>query len=244
LLCRLGAFFFRVRNGLFPALFLAVMLAVRPSFFAGDRTLDAVVTGLGFLAALLGEIVRCLTIGLVYIERGGRNRRVYASTLVTEGIYAHTRNPMYVGNLLLALGFCLMYGAMWAGAVAFLLFLLIYIAIVWEEERFLRDKFGAGFEEYCRDTNRFLPRLHGLAATMGQHRFDWKRVITKEYGTLFSYSFGTYVLLVVKYRYLCGPVGVLGRPGLLLLPVIPIVLLYAVARYLKKSDRLRERAPN
>lgn len=237
-LCVIGALFFRFRNGLFPVIFLLLAFFVRPAFFAGSRELDPFVTSIGVVIALLGEIVRCLTIGLVYIHRGGRDRKVYAASLVTEGIYAHTRNPMYVGNLLLTLGFCLMYGTPWMYAVIFPFFLLVYVGIVFEEERFLREKFGTEYEDYCRNTNRFLPKIHGLAQTMRRHHFDWKNVIKKEYGTLFGFSFGTYLVLVIKYRYLYGPVGILGQPGLLVLFAVPLVILYGTARFLKKTRRL------
>jgi protein-S-isoprenylcysteine O-methyltransferase Ste14 len=238
-LCAIGAFFFRFRNGLFPVIYLLVALLVRPAFFAGNPKWDPFATGIGLMVALLGETIRCLTIGLVYsIVRGGRDGRVYADDLVTEGIYAHTRNPMYVGNLLFALGFCLMYGSPWMYLVIFPFFLLVYVSIVYEEERFLREKFSEKYDEYLHNTNRFVPRLQGLVQTMRQHHFDWKRVIAKEYGTLFVFFFGAYVLLTAKYHYLIGAVGILGRPDLLVLFSIPLFILYGVARFLKKTDRI------
>ena len=188
ILCAIGAFFFRFRNGLFPVIYLLVALFVRPAFFAGNPKWDPFATGIGLIVAMLGETIRCLTIGLVYsIVRGGRDGRVYADHLVTEGIYAHTRNPMYVGNLLFALGFCLMYGSPWMYLVVFPFFLLVYVSIVFEEERFLSEKFGEKYDKYVHNTNRFLPRLQGLVQTIRQHHFDWTRVIAKEYGTLFVF---------------------------------------------------------
>jgi protein-S-isoprenylcysteine O-methyltransferase Ste14 len=237
--CVMGAFFFRFRSVLFPFIYLLVALFVRPAFFAGNPKWDPFATGIGLMVATLGQTFRCLTIGLAYsIVRGGRDHRVYAEDLVTEGIYAHTRNPMYVGNILFALGFCLMYGSPWAYLAIFPFFLLVYLSIVIEEERFLSEKFGENYDAYVRDTNRFVPRLQGLAQTMRKHHFDWKRVIAKDYGPLFLFLFGAYVLLVAKYRYLIGPVGILGRPGLLVLFSIPFIILYGVARFLKKTDRI------
>ncbi|MDC4206862.1 MAG: isoprenylcysteine carboxylmethyltransferase family protein [Candidatus Manganitrophus sp.] len=237
-LCAAGAFFFRFRNGLFPVIFLLVAIFVRPAFFAESRDLDPFITGIGLLLALSGEIVRCLTIGLVYIVRGGRGGRVYAKNLVTEGIYAHTRNPMYVGNLLLALGFCLMYGSPWMYLIVFPSFILVYVSIVFEEERFLGEQFGEQYGEYVRNTNRFLPKLSGLSETLRQHRFDWKKVITKEYGTLFGFFVGASIVLMAKYRYLIGPVGILAHPGRALLFTAPFFILYGVARFLKITRRL------
>jgi hypothetical protein len=132
-----------------------------------------------------------------------------------------------------------MYGAPSMYLIGFPFFLLVYLSIVFEEERFLGEKFGEQYEAYIRDTNRFLPRLQGLGQTIKQHRFDWQRVIIKDYGTLFVLLFGAYFLLTAKYRYLIGPVGLLGEPFLLVLFAIPFFALYGVARFLKKSGRLK-----
>ena len=53
---------------------------------------------LGVFVSFLGLGVRAATIGFEYVVRGGRNRQVYADHLVQGGIYAHTRNPMYLGQ--------------------------------------------------------------------------------------------------------------------------------------------------
>src|SRR5678815_5444661 len=58
----------------------------------------------GLLIALSGQVLRAVTIGLEYIIRGGRNRQVYAEKLVTGGMFAHCRNPLYVGNFLVLVG--------------------------------------------------------------------------------------------------------------------------------------------
>ena len=71
-LCAIGAFFFCFRDGLFPVIYLLVALFVRPAFFAGNPKWDPFATGIGLMVAMLGETIRCLTIGLVYsIVRGG-----------------------------------------------------------------------------------------------------------------------------------------------------------------------------
>ena len=238
MLSQFGAFFFRYRNGLFPAIFLLLALVVHPVWFLGQEKLDLFLTGFGAVCALAGGLVRILTIGLVYVKRGGRDRQVSADDLVTDGIYAHVRNPMYLGNLLIAAGICLMYGSAWLYAGVFPLFLLVYISIVAEEERYLFARFGAEFEAYRRSTPRFWPELHGVAATIGNYRFRWKRVLKKEYGTTCSLLAVVYLLAVWKYEYLHG-----GSPDPLFRPVVvaPLLLLLAVylgAVFLKKTRRI------
>ena len=57
----------------------------------------------------------------------------------------------------------------------------MYHTITLAEEAYLRHKFGAAFTEYCRDVPRWWPRLRGLAATFTKTRFNWARVLAKEY---------------------------------------------------------------
>jgi len=74
--------------------------------------------------------------------------------LATSGPYAHTRNPLYLGSLLIAFGF-----AVAASSWAILAILAaIYIPTILGEEAYLREHF-AGFEAYARQVPRLLPRL-------------------------------------------------------------------------------------
>jgi len=78
--------------------------------------------------------------------------------LTRTGPYAHVRNPLYLGSILIAAGFAL---ALLNWVVAFALavmFLLIYVPVIASEERFLRGTFP-GFEEYCRRVPRLIPRI-------------------------------------------------------------------------------------
>jgi protein-S-isoprenylcysteine O-methyltransferase Ste14 len=78
--------------------------------------------------------------------------------LTTTGPYAHTRNPLYLGSMLMAAGFAV---ASLSWLVALVLasgFLLVYVPVIASEERFLRAQFP-GFDAYCRAVPRLLPRL-------------------------------------------------------------------------------------
>ena len=82
--------------------------------------------------------------------------------VVQKGIYACIRHPRYVGSFIAILGACFLAGTriMWTLAVVWCLLTLVAIAM---EERELRARFGAGYEEYCRRVPRFVPlcmRLH------------------------------------------------------------------------------------
>lgn len=243
LIIGIGNLFFRHRNALFPVIFLFLALLVPPAQFGGSRRWDLVAVVCGVVVALTGQLIRCATIGLVYIKRGGDNRRIYASKLVTEGIYAHTRNPMYLGNLMIAGGICLVYGSPWMYLGAFGFFLLVYLSITRAEDRYLRGQFGDEYDAYCRVTNRFWPRGKGLGQTLAAHRFEWTSVVYKEYGTLFGLFLGLYAVLLWKYFRVYSASPVPERPILLALPLVPLFALYATARWLKKRSRAQPIRP-
>jgi hypothetical protein len=194
---------------------------------------------LGALVAAVGQLVRALTIGLDYIVRGGRQGKVYADGLVISGIYAHTRNPMYVGNITIAIGLALASNSWPTVVVTVPLVCLVYIAIVAAEENYLRGKFGTAFDEYCQNVPRWLPRLGALWSTFSGATFHWRRVIVKEYGTPAGWIAA--VCGVTLYNvWTDGDWGnrAAGVRGVLL--VIGVTFgLWLLARLLKKTNVLR-----
>jgi hypothetical protein len=78
--------------------------------------------------------------------------------LTRTGPYAHTRNPLYLGSMLIAAGFAVALLS-WPFALMLALgFAVIYIPVIASEERFLRATFPS-FDEYCGQVPRLLPRL-------------------------------------------------------------------------------------
>jgi len=234
-----GRFFFRYRNYLAPVGVLLVLVASEPCQFLWSEPADRVWDALGLLVALLGQTVRLLTIGLAYIKRGGRDRQLEAKRLVCEGVYAHTRNPMYVGNFLLLTGLAMIYNSVLGYLVALPVYVGAILAIIGSEEDFLRGKFGAEYDDYCRRVPRFVPRLEGVGRTLATMPFDWRQVITKEYGTTFAWLSVALALLAreqVAWHGVAASRTALLRLGLTWLVV---AALWATARWLKKSRRLR-----
>ncbi len=191
----LGNFFFKIRNGLFP-LAILLLLVPSPPLFEDWR-----VAALGGAAlALLGQLVRASTVGLVYIIRGGREGEVYAKDLITDGLFSHCRNPLYVGNYLGILGALVASNSLVALGVGGSFFLIAYIAIVQAEENFLRGKFGEAYDQYCSGVPRFAVKLRGLVETFRSSRFNWGRLLVKEYGTIFT-SLAGIPLIVLLVRH-------------------------------------------
>lgn len=78
--------------------------------------------------------------------------------LTTSGPYAHTRNPLYLGSIIMATGFAVAARNIWIAVAITALFLAIYLPVILAEERFLRSAFPE-FAGYAQQVPRLLPRL-------------------------------------------------------------------------------------
>jgi protein-S-isoprenylcysteine O-methyltransferase Ste14 len=90
--------------------------------------------------------------------------------LATGGPYAHSRNPLYLGSLILSVGFALAARSWWIVAGIVVLFFVIYLPVIRAEEIFLRERFPQ-FEEYAREVPVFFPRMSGFGKRSGS--FSW-----------------------------------------------------------------------
>jgi protein-S-isoprenylcysteine O-methyltransferase Ste14 len=239
----IGNFFFKYRNWIFILFYAALFVPSVPLFSMASCGAHyywwPVI--LGLLITCTGQGIRGLTIGLAYIVRGGKEGKPYADGLVTEGIFRHCRNPLYVGNILMLLGVGILANSVFYVAFMMPLFSFIYQAIVLAEEDFLRKKFGAGFDNYCRDVNRWWPSMQGIGNTLRSMEFNWKRWILKEHTTQFIWLLGICLLLFAPLPVLRYPELLTGcsiDPKTLLSALIgALALLYVLIRVLKKSGR-------
>lgn len=78
------------------------------------------------------------------------------AALVTSGIFRQTRNPMYLGLVLLVCGVAVALDSVAFLLAAALLVLLLRVLVIAQEERWMSEAFGAAFESYCRSTRRWL----------------------------------------------------------------------------------------
>ena len=233
-----GNLVFRYRNGLAPVLLAIVLLLTRPHQFGGSARTDAVWDLAGVLVAFTGQALRILVIGLAYIQRGGKNRTIAADKLVVDGIFAHARHPLYVGNFLLLTGLMMIWNSPGGYAMLALAGLALF-SMARAEELFLSRKFGPAFDEYCARVPRFIPNLRGLGATLSRFSFDWKRVVRKEYGTTFAFASCVVALIALQWIEWEGMDGFVHALKVLLPVWIAIVLVWAAARWMKKTGRLR-----
>jgi protein-S-isoprenylcysteine O-methyltransferase Ste14 len=124
---------------------------------------------LGFLFAVLYFWLarpswRSLALGAIVVVPGLMIRALASGhvrkneALATSGPYAYTRNPLYLGSLLMGLGFCAAARSWWVGVALVVMFFAIYLPVIRDEEAFLRRTFPE-FEEYARRVPRMLPRF-------------------------------------------------------------------------------------
>jgi protein-S-isoprenylcysteine O-methyltransferase Ste14 len=163
------------------AAFVLVVALARP-------TLVSLLIALPF--ALLGEGVRIWASGHIDKTR----------SLATGGPYAHTRNPLYFGSLLLAVAVGLATESPWALAAVIVYFAAFYPSVIVEEALFLSDKFPEAYEEWSRDVPIFLPRLKPAGPRAS--RFAWSLVgRNREWRTALGLV-GAVVLLWLRGRFL------------------------------------------
>jgi len=103
---------------------------------------------LGAVVIVPGLLIRALASGHVRKNEA----------LATSGPYAYTRNPLYLGSLLIGVGFAVAARSWWVGVILVVMFFAIYLPVIRDEEAYLRQTFPE-FEEYARRVPRMFPRL-------------------------------------------------------------------------------------
>lgn len=139
---------------------------------------------IGFLIALVGELIRFWGVGYA----GGETRTtgpVGGSKLVTNGPYAYVRNPLYLGNMLMYLGFGVMSMALFPyfQIIGLIYFFVQYYLIVTLEEDYLSRAFPDEYALYIKHVPRFIPRLKRYEFA-SNFKFDIKEALRSERRTL------------------------------------------------------------
>jgi protein-S-isoprenylcysteine O-methyltransferase Ste14 len=109
---------------------------------------------LGTILVIPGLLIRALASGHVRKNEA----------LATSGPYAYTRNPLYLGSLLIGVGFAIAARNWWVGAILVVMFFAIYMPVIRSEEKFLSEKFP-DFDDYARRVPRMFPRLTAASSS-------------------------------------------------------------------------------
>jgi len=148
------------------------------------------------LSILLGACVGLVGLAIRAYAAGHLQKQ---AVLTTTGPYAHTRNPLYLGSSVLALGAAIAMNSWWSGALLLVYFMLVYTFAMRREEIELRGHHGTEFETYSRSVPLFFPKLTPFPqAGSPEGSFSWTQYRKNhEYQAAFGFVLLLVALLVI-----------------------------------------------
>ena len=189
---QLGGWLFRHRTSL-PGPVAIAILTLR----VGEAPPSAVLVGTGVAITVVGELIRLW--GVHHIGAISRTRSDRLGPLVASGPFDRLRNPLYVGNIALWVGFALTARLVWLAPITLLLLGLEYHAIVRWEETLLESRLGQAYRDYAARVPRWLPTFN--RRERGERRekegYSLRETLFSERGTLLAIAAG-YLLLWIK----------------------------------------------
>lgn len=211
---RVGGWLFRHRTSIpLPAALAILTLRL------GEAPPSPALVGIGITITVLGELIRLW--GVHHIGAISRTRSERLGPLVASGPFALLRNPLYVGNIGLWVGFALTARLIWLAAAILVLLAVEYHAIVRWEEALLESRLGQAYRDYAARVPRWMPVLFNRRDRKGrgdedpfeknlsaflansavrQQAFSWRATLFSERGTFVAMAAG-YFLLWIKARF-------------------------------------------
>ena len=189
----IGNFFFKYRSYT-PIPLAAVIL------YNAQPTNAYVVLGLIFI--ILGESIRFWAVS--YAGGVTRTTTVGAATLCTAGPFAHTRNPLYIGNMLMYNGIVLIAGASNIFSMlmlTWLFFIIQYFLIINLEEQTLTRIFGTAYLDYTKNVPRLFPRLFRWKSDDNRQPMTLLKTLRSEKRTLQNIVLFL-IIIYTRYRLL------------------------------------------
>ena len=192
-LVRLGGWLFERRTWIPQPLVVALLVPPR-------QDLPLAYVGAGAAIVLLGEALRLDAVRHIGVISRTRSDRL--GPLVSSGPFAHVRNPLYVGNIALWIGFAVSARLLWLVPVFAVLLCVEYNAIIRWEEQLLESRLGDAYRAYAARVPRWIPSGAGLKAQgsgLQTQAFSWGETLFSERGTLIAIAAG-YLLLWLRDR--------------------------------------------
>ena len=153
--------------------------------------------GLGAFVGIWGLWLRAYAAGYLHKQE----------TLTVTGPYARTRNPLYLGSALLAVGAALAAHSWISAGILAAYFVIFYSAVMRREELELRDRHGSAFDEYARSVPLFIPRLTTARTSSGEAgSFSFTQYKkNREYQAMIGFLVLLIVLLLIWRLHLPPP---------------------------------------
>jgi protein-S-isoprenylcysteine O-methyltransferase Ste14 len=143
---------------------------------------------MGACVGLLGLAIRAYAAGYLHKQ----------AILTTTGPYARTRNPLYFGSSILAIGAAIAMNSWLSAALLLLYFALVYTLVMRREEMELRGHHGAEFDAYANSVPLFFPRLTAPKQQAAPGSFSWSQYRKNhEYQAALGFLFLVLVLIAI-----------------------------------------------
>jgi protein-S-isoprenylcysteine O-methyltransferase Ste14 len=231
---------------------LAILVGLVAVFFpheAGNPIVHLVARAGGLVLLIVGEAIRMHVAGRAKPGTSGRGCNFRSAELIIEGLYSRTRNPLYLGNLLIWAGMAVLTTHVVLLAICLSVVGLHYHFIIRAEERFLLRRHGDRYRRYRTLVPRFFPRLRHCAPVAAELRspdgavFSLPRALFREHDTLFAILAGAWGIASLDAGFF-RPGNVVSSTGLwwISIPVVSAVA-WLVLKVLKKARRPRRPQP-
>lgn len=154
---------------------------------------------IGLIIAISGEFIR-----LWGVSWAGSETRTTGSVggtfLIISGPFAHVRNPLYVGNILMYFGLGIMSFSIfpYLQIIALIFFFIQYHYIIKEEENYLSKTYGEDYQNYLNNVPRIFPRIMPYkSANVQQPTFNLKDGIRSEKRTLQAFTIVSLTIIFI-----------------------------------------------
>ena len=235
---RSGGWLFRWRSYVPLLLLVPALLVVSThrEYLASSPTWDFIYKLACLAIALIGLMIRVITLGYAQPGSSGRNTRAQiADHLNTLGPYSVCRHPLYLGNIVIAAGVLLFTKSLLLAVAGTLAYVLFYERITAAEERFLTGKFGDEFHRWDERVPWLLPKLSQWQRP--NYAFDFRPGIKGEFYGLFAIAAMMFALDTMD-RWLIEQRFVLETFWFYF--VISAAILFVGLRHLRKHTKILE----
>jgi protein-S-isoprenylcysteine O-methyltransferase Ste14 len=192
LLLRVGAWLFRQRS------WIPVPLALALLFVRAGEVSWSLASPAGVAIVACGEGLRVWAVRHIGVISRTRSDRL--GPLVSTGPFGLIRNPLYIGNIGLWVGFALSARLVWMVPIFIAVLGLEYHAIVRWEESLLEARRGEEYRAYAGRVPRWIPSFPAATAAAGRDLHAWRETLFSERGTLVAIAAG-YLLLWLKRQF-------------------------------------------
>lgn len=184
---KLGRFFFRARS------YVPIPFLLTCTIF-GDVGTSSLMTGLTFV--VLGEVLRLWAVGYLGLS-SRKTKSARADSFEDRGPYSISRNPIYIGNMSIYLGFVLLSNIFFPyfAGLTVIFFGFVYYAIIRYEEISLADQFGEAYKNFLVRVPRFIGYRDGPSAQSRNH-FNLRTAFVSERTTFTAIGFSLVIIIV------------------------------------------------